>query len=68
MTDKVTHIDEAAAEKLADEAKRLRVFRAPLSAYFEEIAVIRKIAFDPHIKAGFTEEQALKLVRDIEDE
>lgn len=64
----VTDIRDAENEKLERDAKRLRMFRGSLSVYFEEIAVIRKMAFDAHVKAGFTEAQALQLVRDIETE
>lgn len=64
----VTSIDEAAAAKFTEEAKRLKIFRAPLAEYFREAAVIRKIAFDAHVDAGFTESQALEIVRDIEGE
>lgn len=60
MTDKIRVI-KPREKTLSDECQALRANLADVIEGLELAAEIRKAAYDAHIKAGFTPEQALDL-------
>ena len=62
----VTRIDDAKLERIREDLRRMRLYREVMADYHRELAYIRRQAFLAHVEAGFSEEQALKLVRDID--
>lgn len=65
--DKVTPIEDAELERIQQDLRRMRLFKDAMTEYHRHLAEVRKEAFDAHIEAGFTEDQALQLVRDIKE-
>ena len=64
--DNITRIDDAKLERIREDLRRMKLYRDVMADYHRELAYIRRQAYLAHVEAGFTEDQALKLVRDIE--
>lgn len=64
--DNITRIDDAKLERIREDLRRMGLYREVMADYHRELAYIRRQAFLAHVEAGFSEDQALKLVRDIE--
>ena len=64
--DNITRIDDAKLERIREDLRRMKLYREVMADYHRELAYIRRQAYLAHVEAGFTEDQALKLVRDIE--
>jgi hypothetical protein len=61
----IKRISDAEMKRMESDIARLRRYEALMAEYFSIMARHRKNAFDAHVEAGFTEKQALELVRDI---
>ena len=64
--DNITRIDDAKLDRIREDLRRMKLYREVMADYHRELAYIRRQAYLAHVEAGFTEDQALKLVRDIE--
>ena len=64
--DNITRIDDAKLDRIREDLRRMKLYRDVMADYHRELAYIRRQAYLAHVEAGFTEDQALKLVRDIE--
>ncbi|XWN29702.1 MAG: hypothetical protein ROR55_19685 [Devosia sp.] len=64
MTDKLTVIP-GAEDELRAEIEELKRRLPILAEISKQIAAARKLSFDAHIEAGFSEDQALKLCENI---
>ena len=64
--DNITRIDDAKLERIREDLRRMKLYRELMADYHRELAYIRRQAYLAHVEAGFTEDQALKLVRYIE--